>query len=803
MKGSDVTLLSFQLLDVSYEMRGSTPVIILWGRGADGSRVVVFYDEFRPYFYVLPDGSVSLDQLAAMIRRLSRPSSPILSVERVRRRFIGREVEALKVTTLVPASVREYREAVRRLGGVRDVLEADIPFALRFIIDFNLYPMRWYVAEVREVAVPHGYSVDRAYTLSGDIREDETRIQEDPLKGLRVMAFDIEVYSKMRTPDPKKDPVIMIGLQQAGGEIEILEAEDGSDKKVIAGFVERVKSIDPDVIVGYNQNRFDWPYLVERARVLGVKLAVGRRSVEPQPGLYGHYSVSGRLNVDLLDFAEELHEVKVKTLEEVADYLGVVKIGERVTLEWWQIGEYWDDPSKREILRKYLRDDVRSTIGLAEKFLPFGAQLSQVSGLPLDQVMAASVGFRLEWRLIREAAKLGELVPNRVERSEGRYAGAIVLRPKPGVHEDIAVLDFASMYPNIMVKYNVGPDTLVRPGEEYRGEEVYTAPEVGHKFRKSPPGFFKKILERFLSWRRQIRSEMKKHPPESPEYKLLDERQKAIKLLANASYGYMGWPHARWYCRECAEAVTAWGRSIIRTAIKKAGELGLEVIYGDTDSLFVKNDPEKVERLIRFVEEELGFDIKVDKVYRRVFFTEAKKRYVGLTVDGKIDVVGFEAVRGDWSELAKETQFKVAEIVLKTGSVDEAVDYVRNIIEKLRRGQVDLRKLVIWKTLTRPPSMYEARQPHVTAALLMEKAGIRVEPGAKIGYVVTKGSGPLYTRAKPYFMASREEVDVEYYVDKQVVPAALRILQYFGVTEKRLKGGGRQSTLLDFMRRGK
>ncbi len=796
-----VDKLTFQILDVSYEVRGGKPRIILWARTEDDKRAVLFYDDFRPYFYVLPGSEENLEDLIPMVKRLSSPKSPILRVEVVDRKFIGRPVKALKVTTLVPAHVREYREEASRLHGVKDVLEADIPFALRFMLDFNLYPLRWYTARVEEERVPQGYQVDSAYKLLERPEEEPSYVNVDPLKGLRVMAFDIEVYNTLRSPDPRRDPIIMIGLWSYPDEEEplIMEAEGKNDRKLIQRFVEEVRRRDPDIIVGYNQNRFDWPYLMSRARLHGIKLSVARRpGVEPSQGLYGHVSVSGRLNVDLFDFAEEIREVKVKSLEEIADYLGVMPKEKRVILEWWQIGEYWDDPEKREVLRRYLRDDIVSTMGLAWKFLPFGAQLSQVSGLPLDQVMAASVGFRLEWRLMREAVKLGELVPNREERGEESYTGAIVLKPKPGLHENVAVLDFASMYPSIMVKYNVGPDTLVRPGEPYSPDEVYEAPEVGHKFRKNPPGFFKKILERFLSWRREIRKKMKEVDPESPEYRLLDERQKAIKLLANASYGYMGWPTARWYCRECAEAVTAWGRSIIRKAIETARRLGLEVYYGDTDSLFVEYEPSKVEELIRTIEEELGFEIKLEKVYKRVFFTEAKKRYAGLTQDGKIDLVGFEAVRGDWSELAKETQARVAEIVLKTGSVEEAVKHVRSVISRLRRGDFDVKELTIWKTLTRPPSRYEARQPHVTAALIMMRQGIRVEPGMKIGYVIVRGSGPLHARAKPYFLARKSEVDVEYYIDKQVVPAALRILGYFGVTEKKLKGGG-QSSLLDFL----
>ncbi|MFZ8795487.1 MAG: DNA-directed DNA polymerase [Acidilobaceae archaeon] len=795
---------SFQLLDVSYEVVGGEPKILLWSRLEGGSRAVLIYEGFRPYFYALLEEEADPERVALQVRKLSKPSSPVTSVEVVDGLYYGRPVKALKITTVIPASVRGYREEVAGIPGVREVLEADIRFTLRFLIDKNLYPMRWYRADVERALNPSYYGVDEAYVVRGEIVEDESKARADPLDGLRILAFDIEVYNPQKTPDPKRDPIIMIGLMSYPGDEEplILEADDSNDARLIRAFIEEVRRRDPDIIVGYNQNRFDWPYLMERARMHGIPLDVGRRrGGAPQSSAYGHISIPGRLNVDLLDFAMEIREVKVKSLDEVADYLGVMPKSERVLLEWWQIGEYWRDKSKRGALRRYLRDDVVSTMGLALKFLPFGAQMSLISGLPLDQVMTASVGYRLEWRLMREAYKRGELIPNREERGEESYEGAIVLEPRPGIHENIAVLDFASMYPNIMVKYNVGPDALVRPGERYGEDEVYVAPEVGHRFRREPPGFFKRTLERFLRWRREIRKAMESLDRNSPEYRLLDERQKAIKVLANASYGYMGWLSARWYCRECAEAVTAWGRSLIRSAIAKARELGLEVVYGDTDSLFVKYDPGKLERLTEYVEGELGFDIKLEKVYSKVFFTEAKKRYVGLTVDGKIDVVGFEAVRGDWSDLAKETQATVAEIVLKTGSTSKAVEYVRDVIRRLREGRIDMDKLVIWKTITRRLEEYKAEQPHVTAARMMVKAGIRVEPGTKIGYVIVKGTGPLSAKAKAYFMASVDEVDVEYYVDKQVIPAALRILGYFGVTDKQLKSGVSQRSLLDFVKK--
>ena len=792
----------FQILDASYEVLEGEPRILLWSRLENGDRAVIMHRGFRPYFYALLEEDADVETLIAQIKRLSKPKSPIISVEPIDKRYYGRPAKALKITTVIPEFVRTYREEVAGLAGVKEVLEADIRFALRYLIDKNLYPLRWYEARVTDARGPW-YRVDAVLELEEDPLEYPEGERLDPLEGLKVMAFDIEAYNPQRSPDPTRDPVILIGVQFEDEDPIILEADDKSDRRLLEEFVKLVQERDPDIIVGYNSNRFDWPYLLERARLNGIKLDVSRRIGSlPQTSAYGHVSIAGRLNVDLLDFAEEIYEIKMKTLEEVADYLGIMPKDKRVNLEWWQIAEYWESAEKRPILRKYTEHDVISTMGLARKFLPFGAQLSQVSGLPLDQVMAASVGFRLEWRLIREANKLGELVPNRVERREERYAGAIVLQPKKGIHENVAVLDFASMYPNIMVKYNVGPDTLIRPGEEYDPENVNVAPEVGHKFRRSPDGFFRKVLSRFLEWRRQLKAELKKHPPDSPEYKLLDERQRAIKVLANASYGYMGWTGARWYCRQCAEAVTAWGRSLIRTSIDIARKLGLEVIYGDTDSLFVSYDEDKIEKLINIVEEELGFEVKLEKVYKRVFFTEAKKRYVGLTRDGKIDVVGFEAVRGDWSELAKETQLRVMEIVLSTGNVDKAVEYVRSVIKDLKQGKIPLNKLVIWKTLTKRAGEYEAQAPHVTAARIMERLGYRVVPGMKIGFIITKGGGRISERARPYFIVKPDEVDVDYYIDKQIVPATLRILGYFGVTDKRLKAGAaaaRQRSLLDFM----
>jgi len=795
-------IVSIYVLDASYEVIGSEPHIVIWGVDDNGNRVLLRDRRFRPYFYAIIDDSHTnnIELIKSSIKRLSKPKSPITSVELVEKRFMGKAVKALRIETVIPEFVREYRADVSRIPGVKAVVEADIRFSLRYLIDNDIYPCTWHRFKVVEKPKSFEYRVDKEYEVLDILNRDEDRLM--PPK-LRVMAFDIEVYNPRGSPRPDRDPIIIISIMNSDNETVLLQTQGKDDRQLIVKFIEYVNKYDPDIIVGYNSNNFDFPYLVERARKLGIKLDISRRrGVEPSKSVYGHVSVPGRLHVDLYDYAEEITEIKVKSLDEVAEYFGVMKKSERTNVPWYEIYRYWDDEKLKPLLLNYSRDDVVSTYGIAEKILPFAMQLSSITGLPLDQVGSASVGFRLEWFLLRIARMKGELAPNRVEKEYESYKGAIVLEPKRGVHENVCVLDFSAMYPSIMMKYNVGPDTLVFN----ECSDCYEAPETGYKFSKQPEAFFKTALTILVNARKSVRDLMKNLPQDSPEYRILDARQRALKILANACYGYMAWTGARWYCKECAEAVTDFGRETIRKAIAIAKNLGLEVIYGDTDSIFVKYDKSIVEKFIDFVEKELGLEIKIDKVYQRVFFTEAKKRYIGLTVDGRIDVVGFEAVRGDWAEIAKELQERVAEMVLKTMDHRKAIEFVKEEIEKIRKlssqGSIDIQKFVIWKTITKPISEYEVEAPHVTAAKYMIKSGYSIEVGDKIGYVIVKGAGKISDRARPYIMVDARDIDVDYYVEHQIVPAVLRILEYFGVSEKHLKSIGRTGkSLFDYSKK--
>jgi len=782
--------LEFWLLDVSYDVVDGVPEIQLWGIDRSGRRVLVVDRSFRPYFYVLPS-----EDPEGVMRTLSTvlAAHGLLNLESVQKKYYGRPVKAIKVTLRNPRSVPEAREAAAKVKGVIDVLEADIRFYMRYMVDSDVRPSAWHYVRVKELPKPANLHVDAAYVAV----ERPVYIGGTP-PPLKLYAFDIECYNRYGEPLPERDPVIVISRATREG-IETFTAESG-EVSLIKEFLDDFWSVDPDVVLGYNSNRFDIPYLLKRAHENGLKLKLGRNSGEPAQSVYGHFSVVGRANIDLYDYASELVGVKLKTLDAVAEYLGLVKRTDRVLLDASRIYEYWDKPELRETLKQYSADDARSTYLIGESVLPFAVQLSEVVGLPLDQIFAASVGNRVEWFLIRQAYKHGELVPNSKERKEETYKGAIVLTPKPGIHRNVAVLDFSSMYPNIMIKYNISPDTYIPPGE-VSDEEVYVAPEVGHRFRKQPSGFYRKVLEELLRVRREIVRKMKELQPGSEEYRVLEERQKAIKVVTNAVYGYSGWAPARWYMREVAEATTAWGRVLIKETIKLAQQIGLNVIYGDTDSIFVYYDPDRIQKLIEHVEQNMGFEIKLDKIYTKVFFTEAKKRYCGLLADGRVDIVGLEAVRGDWAEISKDIQEKVIEIVLRDEDPWKAAEYVRSTIADLYSGRVPLEKLIIWKTLAKELDEYEVDAPHVQAAKILAKMGYRIYKGMKIGYVITReGSGRISERAKPHILVkSPQEVDVEYYVKHQIVPAALRVLEYFGIREEHLTSTRRQATLFDFL----
>jgi len=772
----------FWLLDVNSEVRDQKPEVWIWGIDDKGQRILIIEQSFPAYFYLVVKEGQDAQRVIKSVTSGKNEFPSILKLEPAKRKCFGKTVDAVKVYCQNPDVIPKYAKTMTRIEGVKDSLEDDIRYAMRYLIDTGASPCSWHEIEAEETKNTLGVQADKLYIAKSAPKKSE----DATAPSLRVLGFSTIAYSPKGAPKPDKNPVVIVSVATNDGKEQQFTAKSSNDKQVLENFARYVRNFDPDIIVGYGTNRQDWNYMTVRAKKLGMKLFVDRANTEPHMSVYGHVSITGRANVDLFDFSDELPEVKVKTLENIADFLGVMKLEKRTIIEDTDYAAYWEDSKKHASLLQFAKENTKSIMGVAEAMLDFSIQLSSLVGLPLDHVGTAAVGFRIEMYLMREAFKIDELIPKRVERPYIPYAGAVVLAPKPGLHENIAVLDFKAMYPNIMITRNVSPDTYVAPSEPEPSGGVNVAPEVGHRFRKKPPGFYNTVLSSLIASRDKIRSRLSKLDSKSVEYRTLDARQKAVKVITNAAYGYAGWIGARWYVKPVAEAATACGRSIILSTVDAAKKMGLQVVYSDTDSVFVNNDASRITELSGKIGKEVGLEIKPDKVYTRILFTEAKKKYGGLLPDGRLDIVGLEVVRGDWANCAKNVQEKVLEIILKKQAPKESAEFVRNYIGELRQKKVPYRDLIIWKTLTKPAEEYEVKAPHVEAAKRLMKEGHELSMGDKIGYVITLGAGKLHEKAKPYVLASYDEVDTGYYVTNQIVPAASRILTMFGVTEEEL-----------------
>jgi DNA polymerase I len=772
----------FWLLDINPKIDDGkgTIELWLWGIDAAGKRVLVVDRNFIAYFYAVVAEGSDASKTAEAIKAAC--GSSIVKTDVVERRFFGKHVTAVKVYCRVATETGKLAKQLRSVEGVKDCLEDDIRASMRYLIDNNVVPCGWHEVDAVEEENTKGVRVAKVYAANSPPKP----LENVEVPTLRVLGFSMICYSREGSPKPDRNPVLIISTAASSGETkQFIANEDKNDKPVIEEFLAYVCQFDPDIIASYGANTVDWTYLKGRSRKLKLKLTFDRAHLEPHTSVYGHVSTTGTVNIDLADFMDVFPEVKVKTLWNFADHLGVLKDKQGI-VEDVEFADFWDDKKKRETLKVFGMDSACKVQGTAALLLDFAMQLASLTSLPLDHVMTAAVGFRVEWFLIKQGQKIGELIPKRIEQPYRPYAGGLVLSPKPGLHENIAVLDFKSMYPNIMITYNLSPDTYIAPDEPEPAGDVYTAPEVGHKFRKSPPGFYKEALTYLINVRGAIRQKMKTLDPKTVEYHVLDARQKAVKVITNAAYGYAGWVGAKWYSKPVAEAASAWGRHIILTASQMAEKAGIQVVYGDTDSLFLYYDQTKVAKLEEEITRELKLDVEVGEVYTRIFFTEAKKRYAGLRQDGSLDIVGLEVIRGDWAQVAKNVQEHVLEIILKEQSPKKAVDYVRSVIADLKHRKVPLHDLIIWKTLTKAPEDYAIKAPHVEAAKRLKEKGWRLTSGDKVGYVILEGKGRLYSRVKPYVFAKNEEVDVDYYITNQVLPAAARILAFFDVTEAEL-----------------
>jgi len=703
-----------KILDLNYfTEQGATKVKII--EKGKPKKVVILPAPFRPYFFIRKN---DLDKVSNVIR----DATFIEDVDAVN--IAGEKV--VKINASTPKQMKDLRETFSSIGV--EVYEGDIPYGRRVMIDKDI-----------KVAYPE-----------------------------RIAAIDIEVDATKGFPDIQNPEGRILAISVYDGNEEIFLSED-DEVNMLKSFNKLLPNYD--VIIGWNSAGFDYPYLVNRAKKLGVFID---EEMFQHIDLFGIYSTYFRR--DITDF--KLKTIAYKVLGDkvpIGALLDFEKPGEIAKLTEF----FYKDKNK---LKLYNMDQTKAVWHIAEQtgiiqtyitqcrlanVLPWHRDLSEkmianrkyisynkmIENLVLKKALASRprIVFPSKQYLNEDLEDLGE--------DASTYEGGLVFDPQAGLWNNVVVLDFASMYPRVIMTFNISYDTWT-PNP---GEKDILAPSGG--FIASREGFLPQVLRELEQYRAMAKKLVDAYPPGSIERLLWNARQFAFKLLLVSAYGVAGFKYSRLYRVEIAESITGYTRDAILKAKEFIESRGWKLLYGDTDSLFIYNPgitsfekaiDKAVNELIpelnsyirkyesnrwRVPESRIVIEFKADRVFSKLKLLSVKKRYYGLVgwedeflEEPYILIKGLEARRGDWPELVKEIQSKVIELYLKE-SLDKALDYVEEMKKKVLNGEVELEKLAIRKHLSKSVEEYKHKSPHIEAAKMLLKMNYPVRPGDRLEYI--------------------------------------------------------------------
>ncbi len=797
------------ILDADYVLNEGRGTIRLSFKTKDDN-YDLFDPSFFPYFYLLPSNdkldAVSLKGISIWTDNNEEVKPK--SVEEGKRLVGTKERKVYKIFVESPRNVPKMKEAFAEFG---TCYEHDIVFWKRYLIDKQLSPLQQTRVVVHKES--ERYVID---SIEGLGKTSEIK--------LKALSFDIETYNPLGIPNEDKDPVIMISYTD-GNEGHVLTTKKidkpfvkvfKGEKEMIKAFIDVIIRLDPDIIAGYSSSNFDIPYLIKRANKNKMEFAIGRHGEEPKKehhGLIDAIKISGRIHMDVYHVARFVSAVgasekviKVNNFKLYEVYHAITG-KEKKMVDKGDIWEQWD--AGGEILANLAEYSLADSLALHELyefFLPIEVEVASVSGTTLGESSISTTSQLVEYMLMRYAYRYNQMIPNKPDsheidvRAANPYVGAFVKTPDAGIYDNIVVFDFRGLYPSIIITYNIDLATICSDCTEY-----YESPD-DVKFRKDVIGIMPMLLKILIEERYEVKKAFKK----SPDSKSLGARSTALKIIANAFYGYLGYARSRWYSRECASSVTSFGRLYISETIEKAEKAGFRVLYADTDSIFMLKGDKNKEDANKFLNEvnknlPKPMEMELEDYYTRGVFVGkrggevgagAKKKYAMLSEGGRIKIKGFELVRRDWSKVARDTQLAVLEAILKEGSKEKAVSIVKDVVDKLKSGKMELKDLVIHTQLRKGIRNYDIKSPELAAAKKAIERGVKRRDeleGAAIGYVITKHGNSISEKAE--IDETAKDYDPDYYIDHQVIPATLKILKELGYNADELRNKGSQKKL--------
>lgn len=432
--------------------------------------------------------------------------------------------------------------------------------------------------------------------------------------------------------------------------------------------------------------------------------------------------------------------------------------------------------------------------------------IARIGRLSIDDIARFGVNQWIRGMLYYEHRLNGFLIPRRDELQEKgtasttaiikekKYRGGLVVEPKLGIHFGVVVVDFASLYPSIIKVHNLSYETVNCVHQSCKEDPKQKVPGTTHWICKVNRGLTSLLIGSLRDLRVNYYKHLSKNKSITPEERqLYNVVSQAIKVILNASYGVMGAEIFPLYCLPVADATAAIGRVTTTSTIERCKEIGIEVIYGDTDSLFLKNpSSNKVEEISLWARTRLGVDLEIDKQYRYVVFSELKKNYLGVLTDGTVDVKGLTGKKSHTPPFIRNAFYEILSILSKVDSekdFESAREKIKNIIQENAKGlelkKIPLNDLSFNVMVNKSPEKYGKKMSnnqttknialhgkekevetfkglpqHIKAAKLLTDNGRSIKAGDIISYVKTKSGDGV----KPVELAVAEDIDIEKYL---------------------------------------
>ena len=708
----------------------------------------------------------------------------------------------------------------KSIRNVVEAWEADIKYYENYLYDNSLIVGKYYRIE-NDKLTPHNFKISDETRLSlksmlwdklGELNipdheqfmknvSDWADLLNQPIPKLRRISLDIEVESeeKNRLPDAKTavGRVTAVGFESSDNlkQVFVLRRNDISegtndlapdikvrfyDEDNEKGMIEDVFNLIKDypLLITYNGDGFDLPYLYNRAERLGIDkntnpLYMMRDSATLKEGVHlDLYRTLSNRAFQIYAFGQKYTDFSLNSVskgllnEQKLDY--GVEI-DKMTL--YQIGKYCQNDAYLTYKLTSFNDDLLMNLLVV---------ISRIGRMPIDDISRMGVSQWIRSLLYYEHRKNNMLIPRREEidkRStdvtndavikDKKYRGGLVVEPKEGIHFDVTVMDFASLYPSIIKVKNLSYETVRCSHTECKKNMI---PQTNHWVCIKKNGLTSVLIGSLRDLRVNYYKTMSKNQNlTNEERQLYTVVAAALKVILNASYGVMGAQIFPLYFLPAAEATTATGRHIILDTIEKCRGLNVDVLYGDTDSIFVKNPTEQqMQTIISQAKNNHGVELEVEKEYRYVVLSDRKKNYLGVTKNGKVDVKGLTGKKSHTPAFIKSLFYDLLDILAEVKTSDEFKNAKSKISSKIaecsrkiQAKEIPLSELAFNVMLSKSLNEYTKTIPqHIRAAKQLESVR-EIKKGDRISYVKIINKPGV----RPVELAKQSEIDSSKYME--------------------------------------